>query len=194
MSSALSSLRRFDIAPVRTRLACLNTSSEELAPVQEVTPTEAPSRDHVQAQPEALEVSPHPLDESLKHTMEQLVEALNMATEAVGKEIGEAIAHISAALLPELANAGLADEIMCHLPSYITTKSRSVTITCAPQTASKLSVLVEQESSLSGRCTIVGDSLMKPGKAEISWGEGGIIYDLEASLAELVANSACLSL
>lgn len=186
MSSTLSRLPRFNIPRTRTPLANFNTGDTAVEPVSAPAIVAEQSTDEDFALPAASEPVAHPLDAALGEAMEHLVSGVNRAEIAVQKQIGDAVSEIAASLFPALAEKFLADEIVAQLPKIVTVKTRSITLKCAPSIAAKLSALVETTPTLVGRCRIMADSTINIGKVDIDWGEGGVNYDLNASLADLI--------
>lgn len=187
MSSAVSGLRRFDVTPSRTVLTRFSDLSVPVAPVHEIEPSAEQIRETDIPQPELREEAAHPLDEALASTLDQLIQALNVAKGVVDQEIRQAVSEIATSLLPTLAQKGFAEEIVQQLPSLVSVKARTVNLKCSPKIATKLSTLIGKSPDLNQRCTISVDSDMELGRVDISWGEGGVTYDLNATLADLIS-------
>lgn len=186
MNSAISRLPRFNPAHARTPLANFNTGAQRVEPASAPAAVAEQSADEDHALPAASEPVAHPMDAELAEAMEQLSRGVNRAEIVVQQQIGEAVSGIAATLFPALAQKFLADEIMAQLPKIVTMKTRTITLKAAPSIAARLSTLVEKTPSLVGRCRVMADSTIENGKLDIIWGEGGVSYDLNASLADLI--------
>ena len=101
----------------------------------------------------------------------------------------ENIRSMAAKLFPLLSKAFLAEEIGRHLPSLVPASAAVVEIHAEESLASDLRDMVERNSSLAHRCTILPASAPGQGRIDVSWQTGGLTFDfdglLQACLAQL---------
>lgn len=125
--------------------------------------------------------------------LEASLAALNGRLERIERDARaqavENVRSMAAKLFPLLSKAFLAEEIGRHLPALVPASATVVEIHAEESLASYLRDMVERNSSLAHRCTVLPASAPGQGRIDVSWQTGGLTFDfdglLQACLAQL---------
>jgi hypothetical protein len=186
MSKALFlSLPRFDangslLPPTDWLRSFADEGSRRAAPAERSYAQTAP------AEPAAAEATPAQLDlRKLEASMMELNARLDKIERDAHVQTAEAVQSIAARLFPLLSKDFLAEEIGRHLPDLIPPLAALVEIRADVSLTDDLQAMLERNSALAGRCTVLSGA--GQGRVDVSWKTGGVSFDFEGLL------QACLS-
>lgn len=157
------------------------------AEVAAVSANTAPAAPQSAPEPAVTAPSPEANQAALERAVSALAGLLSRVEAEAREQAAITLRTMAGELLPALSRQFLAEEIMRHVPALVPSSAAQFEIRAAPGTAMKLSELIAQYPSLSGRCEIVPQAGEGDGAAEVSWRTGGARFDFDSLM------SACLA-
>jgi hypothetical protein len=121
----------------------------------------------------------------LEASLTQLNAALDKIERDAQAQTAKAVQSIAARLFPLLSKDFLAEEIGRHLSDLIPPLAALVEIRADVSLTDDLQAMLERNSALAGRCTVLSGA--GEGRVDVSWKTGGLSFDFEGLL------KACLS-